>query len=46
MPASYADGALHFSSAATAHPVEKVWRAVSEPGELAPGSPVASPTTS
>src|SRR3954447_5730696 len=34
MPASYADGALHFERRYP-HPVEKVWRAISEPTELA-----------
>jgi uncharacterized protein YndB with AHSA1/START domain len=34
MPATYADGALRFERR-FAHPVEKVWRAVSEPAELA-----------
>ena len=34
MPANYADGALRFERR-LAHPIEKVWRAVSEPAELA-----------
>jgi uncharacterized protein YndB with AHSA1/START domain len=34
MPATYADGALHFERR-FAHPVEKVWRAISDPAELA-----------
>jgi uncharacterized protein YndB with AHSA1/START domain len=34
MPAAYADGALRFERR-FAHPVEKVWRAVSDPDELA-----------
>src|SRR3954452_13671234 len=34
MPASYADGALRFERRLP-HPIEKVWRAVSEPAELA-----------
>jgi uncharacterized protein YndB with AHSA1/START domain len=34
MPASYSDGALRFERR-FAHPVEKVWRAVSDPAELA-----------
>jgi uncharacterized protein YndB with AHSA1/START domain len=33
MPANYADGALRFERRLP-HPVEKVWRAVSEPAEL------------
>ena len=40
MPASYADGALHFERRYP-HPVEKVWRAVSEPAELAQWFPCA-----
>ena len=40
MPANYADGALHFERRLP-HPVEKVWRAVSEPAELAHWFPCA-----
>ena len=34
MPATYSEGALRFERR-LAHPIEKVWRAVSEPSELA-----------
>ena len=34
MPATYGDGALRFERRYP-HPIEKVWRAISEPGELA-----------
>src|SRR3954470_7387413 len=40
MPATYTDGALRFERR-LAHPVEKVWRAVSEPAELAGWFPCA-----